>query len=112
MKSSAPMMMDDVVEKPAPTAAAPTAASSVNSSSSGQAAAEGGGFNNVPTTEEVRGGAVSGTVNAKFSKKKDERDIRFGSTDPSLFGSTFAATGKAVPKRGGAAATNPTPKSK
>ena len=72
-------------------------------------AAEGGGYNNVPTSDEVRGGVVSGRVNAKFSKKKDERDIRFGSTDPSLFGSTFEATGKSAPKRGGAAATNPTP---
>jgi len=36
----------------------------------------------------------------------DERDIRFGSTDPGLFGSTFEATGKGMPKRGGAAATN------
>ena len=102
MASSAPMSMGHV-EKATSAAAVDTPAAT------SPTAAEGGGYNNVPTSDEVRGGVVSGKVNAKFSKKKDERDIRFGSTDPSLFGSTFEATGKSAPKRGGAAATNPTP---
>ena len=108
MASSAPMSMGHV-EKAAPAAAATSAAAVDTPAATSPTAAEGGGYNNVPTSDEVRGGVVSGKVNAKFSKKKDERDIRFGSTDPSLFGSTFEATGKSAPKRGGAAATNPTP---
>lgn len=95
---SAPARPARAAAAPAPAAAAPAAAAATDGEKKVTA-------NGVPLTE-FTGGTVSGKINAKFTKSKDERDLRFGTTDPGLFGSTTAPTGKAMPKRGGAAATN------